>query len=222
MPKQLPWSTATVVGAALFAVLLLLLHALKPELDPSWHFISEYALGRHGWVMTLAFVVWGASFLAAAIGVRTTCRGILSWVAAGLLVTSGLSAILAAAFPTDPLQLSGHVQPTSSGAVHNAAGALGIVMPIAVGVTTFILLRHTPWRAVRVPLGAAAALAILGFVGSFGTLALLLNASGGRFGPDVPIGWPNRLEVFGYSVWLMVLGWSAQQVAEREAPSTSS
>ena len=43
-------------GAATFAVLLAALHFLKPGLDPSWHFISEYAIGEYGWIMALAFL----------------------------------------------------------------------------------------------------------------------------------------------------------------------
>lgn len=29
------------------------LHVLSPEFDPSWRVVSEYALGRHGWVLSL-------------------------------------------------------------------------------------------------------------------------------------------------------------------------
>jgi hypothetical protein len=35
-------------GAATFVVLLAALHFIKPGLDPSWHFISEYAIGEYG------------------------------------------------------------------------------------------------------------------------------------------------------------------------------
>ena len=31
-----------------FVLLLAALHVIKPEIDPSWRFISEYALGDHG------------------------------------------------------------------------------------------------------------------------------------------------------------------------------
>jgi hypothetical protein len=43
-------------GAATFVVLLAALHFIKPELDPSWQFISEYAIGDYGWIMLLAFL----------------------------------------------------------------------------------------------------------------------------------------------------------------------
>ena len=45
-------------GAATFVVLLAALHFIKPELDPSWHFVSEYAIGDYGWIMVLRFFPW--------------------------------------------------------------------------------------------------------------------------------------------------------------------
>src|SRR4028119_1389398 len=35
----------------------------QPELDPPWRFLSEYALGRGGWLMTAAFVALAVSLL---------------------------------------------------------------------------------------------------------------------------------------------------------------
>ena len=43
------------LGAGLgFALLLALLHVLRPDLDPSWRFISEYAVGSFGYLMIIA------------------------------------------------------------------------------------------------------------------------------------------------------------------------
>jgi len=43
-----------VIAAATLALLALgSLHILKPEIHPSRNMISQYALGRHGWVMAL-------------------------------------------------------------------------------------------------------------------------------------------------------------------------
>lgn len=61
------------VGAAislLFLVLLTLLHVIKPELEPSWRMVSEYAIGRHGWVMTVAFLAMAVSCALLVFGVR--------------------------------------------------------------------------------------------------------------------------------------------------------
>jgi hypothetical protein len=43
-------------AVAAFSILLVRVHVLKPEIDPSWRMISEYEIGRYGWLMRLAFV----------------------------------------------------------------------------------------------------------------------------------------------------------------------
>jgi len=53
----------SIVFAIVFLFLLLLLHFLKREFDPSWRMISEYEIGHFGWLMRLAFFCWGASVL---------------------------------------------------------------------------------------------------------------------------------------------------------------
>jgi len=45
------WVAFASTGA--FVVLLLLLHLVRSDLDPSWHFISEYEIGKYGWLMQL-------------------------------------------------------------------------------------------------------------------------------------------------------------------------
>jgi hypothetical protein len=44
-----------ILFAALSLLMLLLLHLLEPELDPAWRMISEYEIGRFGWLVRLAF-----------------------------------------------------------------------------------------------------------------------------------------------------------------------
>jgi hypothetical protein len=36
-------------AAISYKALLVLLIFLRPDLDPSWHTISEWAIGRYGW-----------------------------------------------------------------------------------------------------------------------------------------------------------------------------
>jgi len=43
-------------GAGQFLLFSGLLHILVPELDPTWSFISEYALSSYGWLLPLAFL----------------------------------------------------------------------------------------------------------------------------------------------------------------------
>ena len=56
--------TKATIGLCLaFLTILSVLHMLEPEFNPP-HFISEYQLGRFGWLMSLAFFCPGWASLA--------------------------------------------------------------------------------------------------------------------------------------------------------------
>jgi hypothetical protein len=52
---------------------------------------------------------------------------------------------------------------------------------------------------------------------SFVTVGVMVGQSGGEFGPEVLVGWPNRLEVVAYSVWLMVVAWQALKLGGQKS-----
>jgi hypothetical protein len=58
--RQFTWSRRLAEVAlgcfSYFVVALVLLHGLRPDYTPIDHMISDYAVGRLGWVMTTAFV----------------------------------------------------------------------------------------------------------------------------------------------------------------------
>ena len=60
-------------ATGVFVVLLLLLHVVRSELDPSWHFISEYEIGKHGWIMQAAFLVLALGNVACSSRYRSAC-----------------------------------------------------------------------------------------------------------------------------------------------------
>src|SRR5690349_2120704 len=57
-------------GTIAVFLLVLLLHRVKPEFEPSWRFVSEYAIGQHGWIMVLAFSIWALSCVALFVALR--------------------------------------------------------------------------------------------------------------------------------------------------------
>lgn len=202
-------------GASLFAILLCVLHLLKPDLDPSWHFISEYAIGKYGFLMSLAFLSLSTSY----VGLFMTLRGHLPTIGGRiglvLLLASALGLALGGLFTTDPL-LTPPDQMTTSGKLHGLGGAIGMVMPFASVLVGRALLRRPDWSGGRGSLMAATAAAFLGFLFAFGSMIILMSESEGTFGPNVPVGWPNRLEILGYTVWMMVVSRQALTVARRE------
>ena len=60
-------SRIAAAGAAAVALVIIGLHALRPEFEPSWRFISEYAIGRHAWIMKGGFLIWALSCAALAL-----------------------------------------------------------------------------------------------------------------------------------------------------------
>jgi hypothetical protein len=198
-------------GAATFAILLAALHFIKPELDPSWHFISEYAIGDYGWTMVLAFLSLAFSYVSLFSALRSQLQTIAGRIGLALLLVSALGLTIAAIFTTDPITVSENTV-TTEGTLHNFGGTLGIAMPFAAVLVGWKLARNPAWSSARRPLLWATGLALVVFLASFVSLGVMVSQSGGEFGPDVLVGWPNRIEIVAYSVWLMVVARQAIRV----------
>ncbi len=193
----------------LVAVLIVTLHGLEPEIDPSWRFLSEYALGRYGWLMNGAFMTFGIAHLWLLASVRRYLSG--SWpgrLGQAALVISAFGLTIAGIFTTDAVTTDPSMA-TMSGRLHNLGGGMGLAMPLAVAVVTWQLLKHSPWQQARYALLASAALSLIGTVAAIVVLGVLLSRSGGTFGPEVPVGWPNRFEFATYGIWFLMVARSA-------------
>jgi hypothetical protein len=201
-------------GAATFVVLLAALHFIKPELDPSWHFISEYAIGEYGWIMVLAFLSLALSYVSLFVAIRSQLRTIGGRIGLAFLLVSAFGLTIAAVFTTDPITVSEDAL-TTEGTLHNVGGTLGMAMPFAAALIGWKLARNPAWSSAKRPLLWATGLALVAFVVSLVSLGVMVSQSGGKFGSDVLVGWPNRFEVLAYSVWLMTVAWYALRLARR-------
>ena len=192
----------------LFVGLVAALHGLRPDVDPSWRFISEYAVGKYGWLMQAAFV----SLAVANVATWRTIRDSLQtkWGKAGsilfLVGTCGL--LLAAAFATDPVNTPPELQ-TTSGKLHSLGGALGLLSFIGTVIFSVRLLCTESWRPVRTAVWIATAILVVGFLISFFGIAALAAANDGVFSPATPVGWPNRIGILGGCLWQAIIVWSA-------------
>lgn len=193
-----------VAGAAVFLLLLGVLHVVKSELDPSWHFISEYAIGDHGWLMVIAFLSLGLGCVAlfAAIRSQVTTKG--GRVGLAFLLVAAVGLVIAAAFTSDPVTASGD-EVTTHGTVHGVGTVLGTLgIPIAAVLIARGLRRNPRWTDARRLLVAATALALVGFL--VFELSFATMVPGKELGPGVPIGWPNRFLIVTYAIWLLAVG----------------
>jgi hypothetical protein len=198
-------------GCGIFVVLLVALHFLKPEIDPSWRFISEYALGAYGWLMGIAFLALAMAYSGLAIALSSYLRSLGGRIGLALLLTSALGLALAGLFTTDAITV-GPGSTTTSGSIHNLGGTLGMAMPFAAALVTWELRKHPEWAAAHHRLAGVAIAAVIVFLLTLLCFAMMLSRSNGAFGPDVLVGWPNRVEVLTYCVWLMVAAHSATRV----------
>lgn len=188
----------------LFVVLLALLHVVKPELDPSWHFISEYAIGEYGWLMGLAFFSLAIAYVALVIALAPHLRRFGGRIGLALLVVGAAGLVLAAIFPMDPLMASPDAT-TTSGKLHNLGGTLGIALPVGAAVITWRLSKDPAWASARRPIAWAGIAVVVTSIATMVAFGVLLSRSDGRFGPGVPIGWPNRLDILVGCAWLLVV-----------------
>ena len=100
-----------------------LLHFIQPDLNPLSRLVSEYALGKQGWVLTVALMSFAVSALALACALAVTSHAIRLHIGVVLLVIWGLCAILAALFHTDPIPPRGPL--SLSGTIHTMAANIG-------------------------------------------------------------------------------------------------
>ena len=183
-----------------FAVALILLHGLRPDYTPVDHMISDYAVGRFGWVMTTAFVAVSAGCLTLGVGMALggprslpgRAAMLLLWVATiGLLVT--------AMFPTD-LEAAAT---TATGNIHTASFLVNIFSLILSALLFAVSFHQSEdWRSYRwIGLGLAIAL-LAAFVAQFLTLHR-----------GAPYGWTNRLFVAVLIVWFLSTAARLRRVA---------
>lgn len=207
-----------VATASLFLMLLASLHIIKPEYEPSWRLISEYAIGRFGWVMVLAFLSLALSCVSLSLAIRSSVNTRAGKIGLFFLLLSATGMIIAAIFTADPITAT-QGQLTTHGTLHGLGGLLGIPgFPVAALLISLSLRRNPAWRSAKRPLLLTTGLvwfSLLAFV------AVIVTTFEGSFGPDVPVGWPNRLTMLANSAWLMTVAWHALSVSTHKPPGAS-
>ena len=202
-------------AAATFLVLLAALHIIKPEFDPSWRFVSEYAIGRNGWIMVLAFLFLALSCFSSMIAIRSQRKTTGGKIGLILLFVVAVALVAAGIFVGDPITASKD-ELTTHGSLHGLAAMIGIPgLPIAAVLISRSLGRNQAWSSVRRLLLWTAHLTWISVLLMFASMFIMLGQTQGKFGPEVLIGWPNRLVVLAYCVWLMVVGWRASQLSQQ-------
>jgi MFS family permease len=205
-PTLLPverWAAATTLAAQVaFLALLVALHLLRPDLDPSWRLVSEYVGGRFGALMVAAFALSALGCLAVVVAGGRRLGSAAGAAGAFVLIVSAVALGVAAIYPTDPI-FTAPEQLTRAGRIHLAGAGVSMVsFPIAALLIAVALSSAPRYRATRrwmwIVTGATwVALAALAVP--------LAGALESGFGPDVAIGWPHRALLLADSVWLLLV-----------------
>ena len=202
---------ASIGFAAGFLALLILLHFLKPEFDPSWRMISEYEIGRFGWMMRLAFFCWGVGVLALLIPLWSSLRSGAGTIGRGWLILIVIALWGAGIFKTNPIT---ETVPNTVNTIHTLCGAIVILtFPVAATLLVTSLIQNSLWLQVLGPLVFGTLLVWLGLISFLASsiISRMIDPSAGRVGPKVYLGWPNRFLVVTYILWLfLVAGYAAR------------
>jgi hypothetical protein len=183
---------AILLVAACFAAMVLL-HAVRTDLDPVRQVMSEYANGRFGWFMTAAFYAMGFACVALALRLgRAIVRRAMSVVVRVLLALGGFGLILAGIFEVERPA----VPDTIEEVIHSDATLTAFTLIIAAMLLFAVLCRwDARWHDFR---GGATVLAIIA-------------AAAGAFSPFAgQTTWSGLAQrVLGATVvaWLLLCAW---------------
>jgi hypothetical protein len=183
------------------------LHVVSPEYAPTWRMISEYAMGKHKWLITTFFYGWGTSSILLAFVLWSKVSS--SWAIFGvaMLVLSAVGEIMGGLFDVKH-KLHGLSFMLGVPAVPIAALLIGYGLAgesIDASQRSLLLFSsHATWISL-VLMGVAMGVMISGF-----------QKAGIKMGPDekppeqVPAGviawagYANRLLVACYVGWVLV------------------
>ena len=198
------------------ALCLLALHFLSPELDPSWHMVSEYAYGSHGGVLSAFFFCWGLASITSSVALFPL--GTRWWHSLGavLVLLSGVGAIAGGLFDVrHPL--------------HGLAFALGVpTLPIGALLLSGHVAKYAP--TFRTALRISAHITWLSIIAMGAAMALFISSlqAAGAFHPEshqvleaLPagvtsiVGYANRFLVLAYLTWLSLAGLAIRSTRTR-------
>jgi len=208
----------SIAAVIAYQAILIALIFIRPDLDPSWHTISEWAIGRFGWIMVLAFLVSALSYGSLFVAIRSQIRGAWGMVGLGILAICIVGTVGVGLFVTDPMPLPPQKGVSTSGLLHVIFGtsALMLLPFAALLVNLSLALKNPDWAPARRALLWTAGLPLLGLAGFVVHLAVVVMPMGDdAYGPGDPLGWPPRFVFLSYMVWLITLASQAIRLKQR-------
>ena len=185
-------ATVATVGTVVFVGLIAALHFLKPETSPIDRPTSEYAVGRFGYLMTVAFVALSVATWALVIGLRRDLpRSARSSLGLGLLGVFGSCLLVAAAFPID---LEGTPE-TLAGRIHSINGPIAFLsLTAATNLVSRRFKLDAKWRPLYRTASVLALIMIPEFISGAVTAAR-----------EIGVGIAQRTLLVTFAAWYLVV-----------------
>lgn len=205
----------TISTGILSLLCLLILHFVSPEFKPAWRMISEYALGKHKWLITSFFLLWGLSSICLSILLWDVVTSPLARVGILFLFISGIGEIMGGLFDVKHKH-------------HGLAFLLGVpALPVAALILGYNLINMEGWshHSSTILLASHATwISLILMAAAMGVMFSGLRKAGIPMNKDAPPlekipdgvialgGYANRLLVFCYIFWLLVVANTYQSV----------
>jgi len=169
---------------------LIALHAVRPDYEPASHMISDYAVGRLGWLMVAFFLLWSVGILLFSASLLLSGPSSAGRkLGAFLLGVTSIGLLVSAAYPTD---LPG-APDTPDGNIHTLSFLVNVCsLLVAIPLLSFGLREHQGWGTYRRIASILAVLVVLAFFLQLFTLR-----------KDMPYGLTNRLFVVMLFAWFI-------------------
>lgn len=206
------FANSTIAFGGISLLCLVTLHVVSNEFKPSFRMVSEYALGKHKWLLTLFFFCWGLCSISSGCmmwHVVTT-----AWAKFGvvLLFVTGIGAIMGGLFDVQHK-------------LHGLAFGIGIpFLPIGALLISYHVIKKPEWQENSFSLLLSSHAIWISLVCMAVSMFLLfssLKSAGIVYGPDSPPftelpknvigmnGWANRLLILCYILYPV---WTAKLV----------
>jgi hypothetical protein len=203
-------ATLTPWCVTLFLICVLVLHALRRDLDPASRMLSEYALGPGGWIMAIAFLSLSMTFATLLVTLRRHLAGPWGVLAMLALAAAAIGSAMGGIFPMDPPSTLPE-QYSLSGKLHGVAfmlGGPGVLL--ATLLVSLALKRQAAWKGARNRLVWSAALVWAIHIVFTVVIAKLMS---GDSSVEHFVGWLNRALVASWLVWAVVLARASRNAA---------
>ena len=217
MAISLTAARLSIAAVITYQVILIALIFIRPDIDPSWHTISEWAIGPYGWIMSLAFLISAVSYGSLYVAIKSQIQGRWGKIGLAILLICTIGTVGVGVFTTDPYPPEKTL--STIGILHIITGtsALMLLPFAALLINLNLASKNQAWVKAQRALLWTAGLPLLAFVGFVVHLSIFVIPLGDYYGPGLQIGWPPRILFLTYMVWLITLAWQAIKVRSQKS-----